>query len=138
MKFILFQVFWACKRWNSCALSFFGLQKKNFMLSELFWIAKKWNSCNLSFFGLQNWNSCFLNFFGLQKIKLMCISRRMRRKVFENMKFIPFVKNDFETKVANETIHSLGVADQKIFSDWIFDPFLKPKTVFCVFQFLAW
>ena len=30
----------------------------------------------------------------------------------------------FETKVANETTHNLGVADQKILSDWIFDPFL--------------
>ena len=30
----------------------------------------------------------------------------------------------FETKVANETTHNLGVADQKILSDSIFDPFL--------------
>ena len=33
-------------------------------------------------------------------------------------------KNDFETKVANETTHNLDVADQKIFLDSIFDPFL--------------
>ena len=30
----------------------------------------------------------------------------------------------FETKIANETTHNLEVADQKILSDWIFDPFL--------------
>ena len=30
----------------------------------------------------------------------------------------------FQGKVANETTHNLGVADQKILSDWIFDSFL--------------
>ena len=30
----------------------------------------------------------------------------------------------FEAEVANETTHKFRVADQKILSDWIFDPFL--------------
>ena len=34
------------------------------------------------------------------------------------------IKNDYESKIANETTHNFGVADQKIISDKIFDPFL--------------
>ena len=60
----------------------------------------------------------------MTSLSTFIIPKRMYRKVPENMKFIPFVKNDFETKVENETIHNLGIADQKIFSNWIFYPFL--------------
>ena len=50
--------------------------------------------------------------------------RIMRRKVRQNRGFLPFVKNDFEPKVTNESTHNVGVADQKILSDSNFNHFL--------------
>ena len=50
--------------------------------------------------------------------------RKMRRKVCQNMGILTFFKNHFEKKVANETTHNVGIADQKILSDSIFDHFL--------------
>ena len=48
----------------------------------------------------------------------------MRRKVRQNMGILTFFKNHFDKKVANETTHNVGIADQKILSDSIFDHFL--------------
>ena len=64
----------------------------------------------------------------------------MRRKVRENVGFLPFVKNDFKAKVANETTHNVGIADQKNMSDMIFDPFCNQKRyfTFSAFFLIKW
>lgn len=100
---------------------------------NFFWNAKKGNywlkTC--FFFNLFNkvLNNALKVHFSAKVIlwyfqKYVSMPHQMRRKVRQNMRFVPFVKNDFKSKVTNETIHNLGVADLKNLSDWIFESFL--------------
>ena len=72
MKFIFFEVFEACKKWNSCFLRFFKLAKMKVMFSEVFKLAKNEIHVFWGFLACKKWNSCFFSVFSLQKTKFMC------------------------------------------------------------------